>query len=1499
MTVTYTAEVATCRGLGCFLKLLRRWKGSIYKLVWIDLIVFLFVYYSLNFIYRFLLDDTGKELFESIVRYCKEYSNLIPLSFVLGFYVSIVMTRWWNQYTSIPFPDPLAVFVSATVHGQDERGRVMRRTIMRYVCLCVTMMFAMISPRVKKRFPTLDHFIEAGLLQQSEKDIIAELNKKLPIVWAASIITRARKEGRIRDDFAVKTIIDELNKFRGQCGLLLSYDMISVPLVYTQVVTLAVYSYFLTTLMGQQWVEGNEYKFDLYFPVFTTLQFFFYVGWLKVAESLINPFGDDDDDFEVNWMVDRNLQVSYLIVDEMHHDHPELVRDQYWDEVFPQQLPYTVSSAKENHPLPSTANISVHPNVGSDLIGPSSLKIDELNMVNDMNSGPITFSAKPARGSSQTSMAMGSSVPDSRPISRTSSVTSMLKRFLSREDKDKPKQEEAQELTQVSVKNPPSVKKFTTDVIEEVDEQTTLTSQRDAKETRPSVLGLFGPPPPSDPISVPSSNSHSRSVYDPYPLSTSAPVTQDDYKDTTDDVSIGSSGSEKDEFIELKKKRDEERLSRLKLNLMRSISVTPNEDGNECDSWKGSIYKLVYIELIFFLFIYYTLNITYRFLLNERGRGFFEEIVSYCNASNNYIPLSFVLGFYVAIVMARWWNQYCSIPFPDPIAVYVSATIHGNDEHGRVMRRTIMRYVCLCVTMLFTNISPKVKKRFPTLDHFIEAGLLENSEKEVIQGLNKKFPAYSKHWLPLVWAASIITRARKEGRIRDDFAVKTILDEINKFRGKCGLLVTFDRISIPLVYTQVVTLAVYTYFLSALMGRQCVDGHGYSVDLYFPIFTLLQFFFYMGWLKVAETLINPFGDDDDDFELNWMVDRNLQISYLIVDEMHHEHPELIKDQYWDTVLPEKLPYTPETEQYREMHPLPSTANLISKYEDDLIGSSMYKINDLGNFKSSQYSLAGSPKNLTTRTNSVTSLLRKFIRSESLSNDPEHEMLQKIPKRKLEEVIEEVDEQLTMMSMRKEPTRPSVIEIFGTPSEPIDMPKSSTRWRGSIYKIVWVDLLMFLSLYYIINLFYRFIPDSQSKQYFEKVVRYCDEYSSLVPLSFILGFYVNLITTRWWNQYSSIPFPDNIAIIIGASVKGQNERAKIVRRTIVRYVCATFTITLTMLSPKVKKRFPTYDHFIDAAFFNSYFRLPLAWAANVVTRARHEGLIRDDVSVKTILEELNRFRSRCGGMLDYDWISVPLVYTQVVTLVVYCYFIISAIGKQYISSKGEENIDLYFPFLPVLEFFFYMGWLKVAETLINPYGDDDDDFEVVWMVDRNLQVCYLLVDKIHQEHPKLMRDMYWSETAPNSLPFTVASQNYMHEYPFPSTLNIKLKNSDQDLVMPVEETISQADGGRRRSGIYSWRLYGQKNKRRGGSPGFPLTKVVSFAGHKNSDEVNDTIDYDDNIKVSQSSKTIICEEFENLKRTRMETHKRKIIQLIELTKKEKSEDYTKIIDDILT
>ncbi|XP_029171041.1 bestrophin-4 isoform X2 [Nylanderia fulva] len=545
MTVSYTAEVATCRGLGCFPKLLLRWRASIYKLVWLDLSLFLFIYYSLSGVYRLLLNDEQKKTFESVVAYCNEFSDLIPVSFILGFYVTIVMTRWWNQYLAIPWPDSIAVFVSATIHGNDERGRLMRRTILRYVCVCLTIVLTNVAPRVKKRFPTLEHFVDSGLLLDNELSIFQSLNVKfpkpskhwLPIVWATSIVTRARKEGRIRDDFAVKTLIDELNKFRGLCGTILHYDTISVPLVYTQVVTLAVYTYFLTCVMGRQWIQKSNSIIDLYFPVFTTLQFFFYMGWLKVAETLINPFGEDDDDFEVNWLIDRNLQVSYLIVDEMHHDHPELIRDQYWDEIFPMELPYTAAAQVEAHPEHSTAGIQLSP--AQQELQPSSVKIEDLapdeqkftsEIADDAASG-IHFiaSGKISRSASRVSNRERNLSTGSTPsnlggsLQRINSVTSVLKRFFSKEDrpdgnvssgtKTPAKITNSSSAASLQIRPPGPSGSMRIGVIEEVDEQMTLTSLRQSNDNnRPHVQSIFaqGPPPPSDPVDVPGAKTFSK-----------------------------------------------------------------------------------------------------------------------------------------------------------------------------------------------------------------------------------------------------------------------------------------------------------------------------------------------------------------------------------------------------------------------------------------------------------------------------------------------------------------------------------------------------------------------------------------------------------------------------------------------------------------------------------------------------------------------------------------------------------------------------------------------------------------------------------------------------------------------------------------------------------------------------------------------------------------------------------------------------------------------------
>ncbi|XP_071622770.1 bestrophin-3 [Heliangelus exortis] len=331
--------------------------------------------------------------------------------------------------------------------------------------------------------------------------------------------------------------------------------------------------------------------------------------------------------------------------------------------------------------------------------------------------------------------------------------------------------------------------------------------------------------------------------------------------------------------------------------------------------WKGSIYKLLYREFIVFATLYTAISVLYRFFLTGSQKRFFEKLSIYCDKYAEQIPVTFVLGFYVTLVVNRWWNQFVNLPWPDRLMFLISSCVQGRDEYGRLLRRTLMRYVNLTSLLIFRSVSTAVYKRFPTIDHVVGAGFMTRYERKIFDDL--KSP-HLKYWVPFVWFGNLASKARKEGRIRDSVDLQTLMNEMNKYRSWCSLLFGYDWVGIPLVYTQVVTLAVYTFFFACLIGRQFLDTdqgyQGHDLDLYIPIFTLLQFFFYAGWLKVAEQLINPFGEDDDDFETNWCIDRNLQVSLLAVDEMHMNLPRMEKDIYWNDSSA-RPPYTKAAADY--------------------------------------------------------------------------------------------------------------------------------------------------------------------------------------------------------------------------------------------------------------------------------------------------------------------------------------------------------------------------------------------------------------------------------------------------------------------------------------------------------------------------------------------------------------------------------------------------------
>uniref|UniRef100_A0A914W6N2 Bestrophin homolog n=1 Tax=Plectus sambesii TaxID=2011161 RepID=A0A914W6N2_9BILA len=361
--------------------------------------------------------------------------------------------------------------------------------------------------------------------------------------------------------------------------------------------------------------------------------------------------------------------------------------------------------------------------------------------------------------------------------------------------------------------------------------------------------------------------------------------------------------------------------------------------------WRGSVWKAIYQELLVWLLLYFVLSAIYRFVLNDEQRKIFEDTTYYCYKSTELIPVTFILGFFVNLVVRRWWEMLKNIGWVDNTSLYIATYVEGTDDKARMIRRNIVRYMVLVQAMVLRDISVPIRRRFPTLETLQVAGFMSTEEMKKLNGIPTR---HARYWIPMQWAMMLVKRARREGSITTDFAVHDLLTRLREYRTALGTLLCYDWVPVPLVYVQVVTLAVRCYFLICLMGRQFVkdtnhDAVNSSIDIYIPLLTIIQFVFYYGWLKVAEALLNPLGEDDDDFEINYLLDRNLQAALTIVDYTEDRQPTLEKDIFWSEPFPEPL-YSAETINSSNSNPYAGSATEmhLSKESDVIMMPRIHK-----------------------------------------------------------------------------------------------------------------------------------------------------------------------------------------------------------------------------------------------------------------------------------------------------------------------------------------------------------------------------------------------------------------------------------------------------------------------------------------------------------------------------------------------------------------------------
>ena len=216
-----------------------------------------------------------------------------------------------------------------------------------------------------------------------------------------------------------------------------------------------------------------------------------------------------------------------------------------------------------------------------------------------------------------------------------------------------------------------------------------------------------------------------------------------------------------------------------------------------------------------------------------------------------------------------------------------------------------MRYANLSILLVYRLVSDKVMKRFPDYESLVVAKLLLPHEVERLRKCDEATP-HEITWTPILWATKLLTRARSEGKIKIEAPVfANLISSFKDIETANRKVLNYGWVNFPLAYTQVATFSVFLYFFVALFGRQYLipdkenESHHmdpnvfknltipfavggpfehHTPDFYVPFFTMVEFICYFGWIKVAETLLNPFGDDDEDFKINYQIDRNLQVT---------------------------------------------------------------------------------------------------------------------------------------------------------------------------------------------------------------------------------------------------------------------------------------------------------------------------------------------------------------------------------------------------------------------------------------------------------------------------------------------------------------------------------------------------------------------------------------------------------------------------------------------
>ena len=257
---------------------------------------------------------------------------------------------------------------------------------------------------------------------------------------------------------------------------------------------------------------------------------------------------------------------------------------------------------------------------------------------------------------------------------------------------------------------------------------------------------------------------------------------------------------------------------------------------------------------------------------------------------------------------------------------------------------------------------------------------------------------------------------------------------------------------------------------------------------------------------------------------------------------------------------------------------------------------------------------------------------------------------------------------------------------------------------SLFGKTWPILLSYLIVYYIIQVLYQvkvlttictnFGFDGHDNHTLEcdRIItgwfRHWKESDRMMLscITFLLGFYVNHIVKRWWDQISSLPTIDSIILGLAGLVwcnqnpNGGMESIKKFRTTILRYCLLSWSMVFQKLS-NLGTKLKTKDDYIKKGLLTSseytllsnnshsdihwvhQWRVPLLWATFMINKGFNDTQIvpKDH---KDLISLIVTYQKRLEMLVTYANNPPPFLYNQTAHVAVWSFLIFTIISGRH-------------------------------------------------------------------------------------------------------------------------------------------------------------------------------------------------------------------------------------------